>query len=69
LQAAPLGIGLHSCIAVVHGLFSFSFMMVGALILYLRPWDEPFESVTLTAFLRGPRLTRQPTLVVTAGRG
>lgn len=37
-----LGIALHLGIAVLHGLVGFSTVMVGALILYLRPLDEPF---------------------------
>lgn len=36
------GIGFHGGIALVHGLVSFWFAMSGALILYLRPADQPF---------------------------
>lgn len=38
----PLGIAFHVGIAVVHGLVSFGFAMIAALVLYLRPTDEPF---------------------------
>jgi len=36
------GILFHAAIAVIHGLFSFFFAMAPALILYLRPLDQPF---------------------------
>ncbi|HST61141.1 MAG TPA: hypothetical protein VLK84_20735 [Longimicrobium sp.] len=39
----PLGIAFHFGIIVVHGLVSFFFAMAGALVLYLRPWDEEFR--------------------------
>jgi antimicrobial peptide system SdpB family protein len=39
----PLGIAFHFGIVVVHGLVSFFFAMAGALVLYLRPWDEEFR--------------------------
>jgi antimicrobial peptide system SdpB family protein len=38
----PLGVGLHLGILLLMGLFTFSITMFGALILYLRPFDEPF---------------------------
>lgn len=38
-----VGFCLHGGILVFMGLFSFSVTMFGALILYLRPWDEVFE--------------------------
>lgn len=37
-----MGIGLHSGIAVLHGLPAFSLAMIGALILFLRPLGRPF---------------------------
>ncbi len=37
------GIALHGSIAVLHGLVSFSLIMIGALILYLRPVNRPFH--------------------------
>jgi antimicrobial peptide system SdpB family protein len=39
----PLGIAFHTFIAVIHGLVSFGFAMTAALVLYLRPIDEPFR--------------------------
>jgi antimicrobial peptide system SdpB family protein len=38
-----LGIGLHAGIALLHGLVSFGITMFGALVLYLRPIEQPFE--------------------------
>lgn len=35
------GIALHVCIATLMGLWSFSIVMIAALILYLRPLDQP----------------------------
>jgi antimicrobial peptide system SdpB family protein len=46
----PLGIALHLGILLFMGLSSFSITMFAALILYLRPFDEPF--VLRTARLR-----------------
>jgi antimicrobial peptide system SdpB family protein len=37
-----LGLGLHAAIVVVHGLVSFAFAMFAALIVYLRPFEQPF---------------------------
>lgn len=37
------GVFLHLGIAIVHGLWSFSVAMFGALILFLRPHDQPFS--------------------------
>ena len=37
-----LGLLFHFGIVLVHGLGAFFLAMAGALILYLRPWDEPF---------------------------
>ncbi|WCT13505.1 sporulation-delaying protein SdpB family protein [Mucilaginibacter jinjuensis] len=39
-----LGIGFHFVILVIHGLVSFFFAMSGALILYLRPWNDEFKT-------------------------
>jgi antimicrobial peptide system SdpB family protein len=36
------GIGLHAGIILVHGLVSFGTMMMAALVLYLRPIEQPF---------------------------
>lgn len=44
-----LGIAFHVTIALVHGLVSFGFAMIAALILYLRPTEQSF---TLPDFLR-----------------
>lgn len=38
-----LGISMHLGIALVHGIVSFSVIMFGALILYLRPFDREFR--------------------------
>jgi antimicrobial peptide system SdpB family protein len=38
----PLGLCLHAAIIVLHGLVSFFFAMAGALVLFLRPFDQPF---------------------------
>jgi antimicrobial peptide system SdpB family protein len=50
-----LGLALHAGIIFVHGLVSFAFAMFAALVVYLRPFEEPFA---LPAFvMRGvPRL-------------
>jgi antimicrobial peptide system SdpB family protein len=37
------GLGFHIMIIVVHGLPTFFMAMAGALILFLRPFDEPFK--------------------------
>lgn len=37
-----LGITLHTGIILIHGLWSFSTVMFGALVLYLRPTERPF---------------------------
>jgi antimicrobial peptide system SdpB family protein len=37
------GIAFHAGILLFMGLFTFSITMFAALILYLRPWDEPFS--------------------------
>lgn len=47
----PLGIMFHVGIALLQGLFSFSLIMVGALVLYLRPVDEPFRWSNVAARL------------------
>lgn len=44
-----LGIGLHAGIALLHGLVSFAITMFGALVLYLRPLDQPFDLARVTA--------------------
>jgi hypothetical protein len=48
----PLGILFHVGIAVLQGLVSFSLIMIGALVLYLRPLDQPFS---WKGILAGPR--------------
>jgi antimicrobial peptide system SdpB family protein len=56
------GIALHAGIMVVHGLISFGLTMVGALVLYLRPFEQPFPRVRLVAALRrGPRASATAT--------
>lgn len=55
---APLlkvGLLFHFGIVLAHGLFSFFFAMAGALVLYLRPWDEPFPRLPVL----NPRLLVQ----------
>jgi antimicrobial peptide system SdpB family protein len=37
-----LGIAFHVMIALIHGLVSFGFAMIAALVLYLRPTEKPF---------------------------
>lgn len=39
----PLGIAFHGGIVLFQGLFSFSVIMTAALVLYLRPVDQPFS--------------------------
>lgn len=39
----PFGICFHLGIAIFHGLISFVIIMFGALVLLLRPFDEPFH--------------------------
>ncbi|HEX6372100.1 MAG TPA: sporulation-delaying protein SdpB family protein [Longimicrobium sp.] len=46
------GLLFHFGIVVAHGLLSFFFAMAGALILYLRPFDEPFSLQPLAAGAR-----------------
>ena len=41
-----LGLSLHLGIMLFMGLVSFALIMCGALILYLRPYDEPFARLT-----------------------
>lgn len=41
------GLAFHTGIAVIHGLLSFSIAMAGALVLYLRPPENPFVAPTL----------------------
>jgi hypothetical protein len=36
------GMALHGGIILIHGLVSFGMIMMGALVLYLRPKDRPF---------------------------
>lgn len=43
LYVLILGIIFHFSIAIVHGLWSFSFMMFGGLILFLYPLDKPLS--------------------------
>ncbi len=38
------GLSLHAGIALLHGLVSFALIMMGALVLYMRPKDRPFVS-------------------------
>lgn len=47
-----LGAALHAGIFVVHGLMTFMFAMFGALVLYLRPLDEPFRLGRAAARIR-----------------
>src|SRR5262249_706733 len=44
------GVTFHAGIAVIMGLFSFSTAMCGALLLFLRPTDEPLTLFTRTRF-------------------
>ena len=37
------GLLFHFFILLIHGLISFYFAMAAALVLYLRPWDKPFN--------------------------
>lgn len=46
-----LGVAFHVAIALIHGLISFATIMCGALILYLRPGEQPFPRLT-RAWLR-----------------
>jgi hypothetical protein len=47
-----MGIGLHAGIIAIHGLWSFSTVMFGALVLYLRPPERAFEVEGLLFVLR-----------------
>lgn len=47
-----LGILMHSSFAVILGLYSFSFVMFGALLLYLRPSEMPIKFHYIKIFLR-----------------
>ncbi len=47
-----LGFLLHLMFAIIIGLFSFSMIMIGALVIYLVPLNHNFE-VTRTLYLRG----------------
>jgi antimicrobial peptide system SdpB family protein len=47
-----MGIGLHAGIIAIHGLWSFSTVMFGALVLYLRPPERAFEVERLLFVLR-----------------
>ena len=46
----PLGIAFHASIAIIHGLVSFFFAMAAALVLYLRPVEQPFVLPNLVAW-------------------
>ena len=52
-----IGLGLHAGIALLHGLISFSLTMSGALVLFLRPLDEPVDRAPLDSALQGVRAT------------
>ncbi|MEW6322979.1 MAG: sporulation-delaying protein SdpB family protein [Acidobacteriota bacterium] len=54
------GIAFHAAIAAVHGLITFSLVMVAALILYLRPWDAPLDVVRRCASFVGDRAYVKP---------
>jgi antimicrobial peptide system SdpB family protein len=56
----PLGIAFHVAIALIHGLISFSTIMCGALILYLRPCEQPFHGVASAWFRLHAWLARGP---------
>jgi len=56
-----LGIGFHLSIMVLHGLVSFFFAMSSALILYLRPWNQPFNLTFWTRY--SPKLGLRNKLV------
>ncbi|WP_081412508.1 sporulation-delaying protein SdpB family protein [Tuberibacillus calidus] len=45
-----LGISLHTIFAVMLGLYSFSLIMIGALILYLRPVEKEFKFIKIPLF-------------------
>jgi len=45
------GLSLHLGIALLHGLVSFALIMMGALVLYLRPKDRPFTLPRLSVFI------------------
>jgi antimicrobial peptide system SdpB family protein len=57
-----LGIAFHGAIAAIHGLISFGLAMTAALILYLRPVEEPFS---LPRFVRSlsPHVASAPETV------
>lgn len=46
----PLGIAFHASIAIIHGLVSFFFAMAAALVLYLRPVEQPLVLPNLVAW-------------------
>jgi antimicrobial peptide system SdpB family protein len=44
-----LGVGFHGAIALIHGLPTFSLVMIAALVLYLRPANRPFARPAVPA--------------------
>lgn len=54
------GVGFHAAIAVSHGLLSFSLVMSGALVLYLRPLEQPFALPAWARRLAALRLSGLP---------
>ncbi|MDB4951462.1 MAG: hypothetical protein JWM27_4111 [Gemmatimonadetes bacterium] len=50
----PVGLAFHLGIALLHGLVSFAFAMWAALVLYLRPHDQPFSLPRLRIPEPGP---------------
>lgn len=57
----PAGILFHAGIALMMGLLSFSIAMAGALILYLRPVEQPFSlSAPIRLMHRWRRVTAEP---------
>jgi antimicrobial peptide system SdpB family protein len=57
-----LGILLHLSIMIFQGLGSFSITMFGALVLYLRPFDEPFPFSKLASAARKLGIRNAPAL-------
>jgi antimicrobial peptide system SdpB family protein len=49
----PLGFALHTGIALVHGLISFSLVMFGGLLIYLWPAEQAWQSRAQTGRVRG----------------
>ncbi len=68
-----LGFALHGGIALLHGLVSFAVIMMAALVLFLRPFEESFampESATrLTTFVRRELARRARAVRFVAARG